>query len=44
VDSKQRALLIGKFAEEKKAGNITFLDLTGLTDIADFFRYYGRPE
>jgi ribosome-associated protein len=37
VDSKQRAFLIGQLAGEKKAGKVTVLDLTGLTDIADFF-------
>lgn len=37
MDSRERAFLIGQFAEEKKAGNVTVLDLNGLTDIADFF-------
>lgn len=29
--------MIGHVAGEKKAGNLTVLELTGLTDIADFF-------
>lgn len=37
MDSKERAFLVGQLAEEKKAGNVTVLDLDGLTDIADFF-------
>jgi ribosome-associated protein len=37
VDSRERAFLIGQLAGEKKAGNVTVVDLTGLTDIADFF-------
>lgn len=37
MDPRERAFLIGWLAEEKKAGNVTVLDLIGLTDIADFF-------
>lgn len=29
--------MIGQLAGQKKAGNVTVLDLNGLTDIADFF-------
>lgn len=37
MDSKETAFLIGQLAGEKKANNVTVLDLAGLTDIADFF-------
>jgi ribosome-associated protein len=35
--SSEKALTIGKLAEEKKAIEVLLLDLAGLTDIADFF-------
>lgn len=35
--TKEKALIIGKLAEEKKAREVLILDLAGLTDIADFF-------
>ena len=35
--SGEKALTIGKLAEEKKAVEVLLLDLAGLTDIADFF-------
>jgi ribosome-associated protein len=37
VRSNERALIIGKLAEEKKAREVLILDLARLTDIADFF-------
>jgi ribosome-associated protein len=37
VDSRERAVLIGQLAGEKKGGKVTVLELTGLTDIADYF-------
>jgi ribosome-associated protein len=37
VRTKEKALIIGKLAEEKKAREVLILDLAGLTDIADFF-------
>lgn len=35
--SNEKALIIGKLAEEKKAREVLILDLARLTDIADFF-------
>ena len=35
--SREKALMIGKLAEEKKAREVLILDLARLTDIADFF-------
>ena len=35
--SSEKALTIGKLAEEKKAKEVLLLDLVGLTDIAEFF-------
>jgi ribosome-associated protein len=35
--SREKALIIGKLAEEKKARDVLILDLARLTDIADFF-------
>ena len=35
--SSEKALAIGKLAEEKKAKEVLILDLAGLSDIADFF-------
>lgn len=35
--SNEKALTIGKLAEEKKAREVLILDLANLTDIADFF-------
>jgi ribosome-associated protein len=37
VRSNEKALIIGKLAEEKKAREVLILDLARLTDIADFF-------
>ena len=35
--SSEKALLIGKLADAKKAKEVLILDLRGLTDIAEFF-------
>ncbi|MEO0249287.1 MAG: ribosome silencing factor [candidate division WOR-3 bacterium] len=35
--SNEKAVTIGKLAEEKKAREVLILDLANLTDIADFF-------
>jgi ribosome-associated protein len=37
VDTKKKALLTGKFADEKKALDVAVIELAGLTDIADYF-------
>jgi ribosome-associated protein len=35
--SSEKALIIGKLADAKKAKEVLILDLSGLTDIAEFF-------
>ncbi len=35
--AEEKALKTGRFAEEKKAKDVTILELKGLSDIADFF-------
>ena len=37
METKGKAQECGRLALEKKAGNIVVLELSGLTDIADFF-------
>ncbi len=37
MDTKEKALLAGKYADEKKGLDISVIELTGLTDIADYF-------
>jgi ribosome-associated protein len=37
VDTKERASEAGKFALDKKAKDVVLLELSGLTDIADYF-------
>jgi ribosome-associated protein len=37
VETKKKAQECGRLALEKKAGNVVVLELSGLTDIADFF-------
>ena len=37
MDTKEKALLAGRYADEKKALDISVIELTGLTDIADYF-------
>jgi ribosome-associated protein len=37
VRSSEKALIIGKLADEKKAKEVLILNLADLTDIADFF-------
>jgi ribosome-associated protein len=37
MEAKEKALLCARCAEEKKAKDVEVLELTGLTDIADYF-------
>jgi ribosome-associated protein len=37
VETKDKADVAGRLALEKKAGDVVVLDLSGLTDIADYF-------
>jgi ribosome-associated protein len=37
VDTKEKAMLAGKLADEKKGLDVSVIELGGLTDIADFF-------
>ena len=37
MDTKEKAMLAGKFADEKKALDVSVIELKGLTDIADYF-------
>jgi ribosome-associated protein len=37
VDTKDKAMLTGKYADEKKGIQISVIELKGLTDIADYF-------
>lgn len=37
MDTKEKAMLTGKFADEKKALDVAIIELKGLTDIADYF-------
>ncbi len=37
MKSKEKALTSGRLAGDKKAKNLIMLELTGITDIADFF-------
>jgi len=37
MDTLEKARVCARFADEKKAHNITILELIGLTDIADYF-------
>ncbi len=37
MDTKDKADVAGRLALEKKAGDVVVLDLSGLTDIADYF-------
>jgi ribosome-associated protein len=37
VDIKEKAMLAGRLADEKKGLDIAVIELTGLTDIADYF-------
>jgi ribosome-associated protein len=37
VDTKEKAMLAGKFADEKKGLDVSVIELKGLTDIADYF-------
>lgn len=37
MDTKEKAMLTGKFADEKKALDVSVVELKGLTDIADYF-------
>jgi ribosome-associated protein len=37
VDTREKAMLTGRFADEKKALDVAVIELKGLTDIADYF-------
>lgn len=37
MDTKAKAMLTGRFADEKKALDVAVIELQGLTDIADYF-------
>ena len=37
MDTKEKAMLTGRFADEKKALDVAVIELKGLTDIADYF-------
>jgi ribosome-associated protein len=37
VEPKEKAIICGRFADEKKAKNVDIIELIGLTDIADYF-------
>jgi len=37
VDTKEKAILTGRLADEKKALDVAVIELKGLTDIADYF-------
>jgi ribosome-associated protein len=37
VETVDKAIISGRFAEEKKAKDLLILDLKGLTDVADYF-------
>ncbi|HEY3275646.1 MAG TPA: ribosome silencing factor [Syntrophorhabdaceae bacterium] len=37
METKEKAMLAGRLADEKKALDIAVIELSGLTDIADFF-------
>lgn len=37
MDTLEKARMCGQYAEEKKAKDVLLLELTGLTDIADYF-------
>ncbi len=37
MESKEKAILAGKYGDEKKAKDVAVIELKGLTDIADYF-------
>jgi len=37
VDTQEKVTTCGKYAEEKKAKHVVIMELTGLTDITDYF-------